>query len=274
MICKSVAFLLLTIALGRTAAAGSTTVPMQLLGNFPVISVHIEGIDVPLVFDLGDGGSAAVLAPALIKRVKTLPAAERHRAYDAMGNAIQSGTFTLPRLQIGDVVFTDVLGRPDLHDPAYQSQNVGQQGYLGTALLQSYKVVLDYPHRQLTLISADSGKRDLEKCKGQSVPFLLGWNDTLVTKATTDFGERTAVWDTGAPVSILRRANAPKMSDDATEATVTRRMILGGTDFGPLKLDVADYKEPAGTDMFIGYTFFIDHIVCVDFPGKRFLIQR
>lgn len=57
------------------------------------------------------------------------------------------------------------------------------------------------------------------------------------------------------------------------ETATTKRLVLGGPDFGPFTLDVADYAEPTGTDMFIGYSFFIKHVVCVDFPGKRFLIR-
>lgn len=272
MTCKSASFLMVAFVLTRTAVAGSTTVPMQLLGNFPVITAQIDGIGVPLVFDLPDE-SAVALKQTVIDRVKTSPAGETHRALDAMGNVIQSGTFKLRRLQIGNVVFTDVIGRPDLHDAAYQSANVGQQGYLGTALLKSYKVVLDYPNRQFTLISGNSTKKQSGKCKGVPVPFLPDWNGTPITKALTDFGELTAVWDTAVPVSILRRTNAQKLSDDViNETATTKRLVLGGTDFGPLTLDVADYAEPAGTDMFIGYSFFVNHVVCVDFPGKRFLI--
>jgi len=229
---------------------------------------------VPLIFDLPDE-TAVALARPVIDRLKPSPANETHRAKDAMGNVIRSGTFTLSRLTIGNLVFTNVIGRPDLHDPAYQSQSVGQQGYLGTALLKSFKVVLNYPRRQFTLIPPGSTKRQSAMCKGVSVPFLPDWKGSPITTATTDFGELTAVWDTGSPVSILRRANAQKLSDEViNEKATTKRLILGGTDFGPLILDVADYAEPAGTGMFIGYSFFINHVVCVDFPGKRFLIQQ
>lgn len=262
------------LALDCVAADGATTLPMQLRGNMPIITATIDGNDVPLIFDLGDE-SALVLAQTVIDRVKPLPSSERHRARDAAGNVIQSGKFTLSRLQIGDAVFTDVIGRPDLHDPSYQAKEVGQQGYLGTALLKSYKVVLDYPRRKMTLISADSTKEQSAECKGTAVPFLPGWNGSPITRATTDFGELTAVWDTGSPVSILRKAQATKISASVLgESVTTKRLMLGEKDFGPLKLDVYDYAEPAGTDMFIGYNFFAHHVVCVDFPGKQFLIQH
>ncbi len=271
---KSIAYVWLLALLCRTASAQSVTVPMRLLGNFPVITARIDGIDVPLAFDLGDA-SALVLAQSVIDRAKAMPATETHRAKDAMGNVIQSATFTLPRIEIGNAVFTNVIVRPDLHDPSYQASEVGQQGYLGTALLQSYKVVLDYRHRTFTLISPTSTDKKLPTCEGVAVPFLSGWNGSAVTTVTTDFGELTAVWDTGSPVSILRKANAHKLSDSVIdESATTKRFVLGGSDFGPLDLVVADYTEPAGTDMFIGYSFFINHIVCIDFPGKRFLIQH
>lgn len=270
---KSVLVLLLILSAERMAAAGSTTVPMQLLGNFPVISAQIEGNDVPLIFDLGDE-SALVLTQNVIDRVKTSPASEEHRARDAAGNVIQSAMFKVPRVQIGNIVFTDVTGRPDVHDSSYQATAVGQQGYLGTALLKTYKVVLDYPRGQMTLISPDSTKEQSAKCRGTTVPFLPDWNGSAFTKATTDFGELTAVWDTGTPASILRKAHAPRVDGSAVGQTLTTKsLVLGGTDFGPLTLDVYDYAEPAGTDMFIGYNFFANHVVCIDFPGKRFLIQ-
>jgi len=274
MTSRLVALLMFGALLTRTAAAGTTTVPLQVLGNFPVISVRIEALDVPLIFDLGDD-SALVLAQSVIQRVKTLPVSDNHRARDVAGNVVQSTMFTVPRLQIGKLEFSNVTGRPDVHDPSYQATEVGQQGYLGTALLKTYKVVLDYPHRQMTLISPDSTAAESAKCQGTTVPFLPEWNGEAVTKVTTDFGELTAVWDTGSPASILRTARAPKVSDSAMgDSMTTKSFVLGGADFGPLKLDLSDYAEPAGTDMFIGYNFFASHIVCIDFPGKRLLIQR
>ncbi len=192
-----------------------------------------------------------------------------------MGNVIQSGKFKLPRLQIGSAIFTDVIGRPDLHSSAYQATDVGQQGYFGTSLLKAYKVVLDYKHLKMTLIPAGSTKSGSDMCGGIAVPFLPDWKGEPVTRASTDFGEVTAVWDTGAPASILRNARARQRSDPGpTETTITQHFILGGEEFGPIKLDVAEFTEPAGADMFIGYNFFAEHVVCIDFPGHRFLIQH
>lgn len=227
----------------------------------------------PLIFDLGDE-SALVLAQSVIERIRTSPSSEKHRVKDAAGNVIQSAMFKLSRLQIWNLVFTDVSGRPDIHDPSYQARAVGQQAYLRTALLKTYKVVLDYPRRRMTLISPESTRDGSAACHGTAVPFLPEWHGGAFTKVKTDFGELTAVWDTGIPASILRKADAPKVNSRAAgDSVTTKSLVLGTTDFGPLKLDVYDYAEPAGTDMFIGYNFFATHIVCIDFPAQRFLIQ-
>jgi hypothetical protein len=261
-------------ALGSSAADAPSSVPMQFLSNLPVVTAKIDGHEVPLVFDLGDA-SALVLAQRVIDRIKTAPTGETNRSTDVQGNVIESPKFKLARLQIGNAVFTDVIGRLDLHDPKYQPPDVGQQGYFGTSLLKSYMVVLDYRHRQMTLIPPRGSKELSAKCSGTVVPFLPDWNGYAVTKVSTDFGELTAIWDTGSDESVLRKAGSQKISNsELTETVTTKRLSFGGTDFGPLKLHIADYAQPAGTDMFIGYNFFARHIVCIDFPGHRFLIRR
>jgi len=261
-------------AFGSSAADAPSSVPMQLRSNLPVVTAKIDGYDVPLVFDLGDA-SALVLAGRVIDRVKTFPTGEINRATDVQGNVIESPMFKLSRLQIGNAVFTDVIGRRDLHDPKYHPPDVGQQGYFGTSLLKSYMVVLDYRHRQMTLIPTGNSKDQSAKCSGTAVPFLPDRNGYTVTKVNTDFGELTAIWDTGSDESVLRKVGSQNISNGELKETVTtKRLSFGGTDFGPLKLHVADYAQPAGTDMFIGYNFFAQHVVCIDFPGHRFLIRR
>jgi hypothetical protein len=49
---------------------------------------------------------------------------------------------------------------------------------------------------------------------------------------------------------------------------------LAGVNFGPLQLRVFDYVEPAGTDGFIGYTFFERNVVCIDFPRNRLFVRK
>jgi hypothetical protein len=263
-----------SVTLDCVAGDGPTTVPMQLLGNFPVITVKIEGNDVPLTFDLGDA-SALVLQQSVIDQLKTIPASETHRAKDVMGNVSHSVMFKVPRVQIGSAVFTDVTGRPDIHDPTYQATQVGQRGYLGTSLFKLYKVVLDYQHRRMTLMPPDSTEEQSAACKGTVVPFLPAWHGEPVTKGHTDFGDMTLVWDTGAPSSLIRKSRYQQAGGTVAEGSVTtKHLILGGVDFGSLEFTEFEYSEPVGSDAFVGYNFFAKHVVCIDFPGNHFRIQQ
>jgi Aspartyl protease len=254
--------------------ARSVTVPIRILGNFPIVTATIDGVAVPLLFDLGDT-SSLVLTQAVLDRIKAQPSEKSHRFKDLEGNVIVAPMFKVPRLQIGSAVFFDITASLDAHDPSYPSNKVGQEGYLGMALLQSYRVVVDYRRHRLTLIPSGSAKSEQDACRGAAVPFLPEWKGAAVTKAHTDLGEMTLVWDTGAPASLMRKSRVEEARPgNAAEVLTTKQFVLGIRDFGPLEFQVLDYTEPVGSDGFVGYNFFAKNVVCIDFPGKRFLIRQ
>src|SRR6266404_5368620 len=256
------------------AADRPVVVPIRLLGNFPVVIVNIGGNDVPLVFASGNSGSVA-LTQAVIDRVKALPTGETSKGMDPKGNVIEYPKFKSPRLQIGSAVFTDVIAELDEHDPSYQATQVGQQGFLGTSLLKGYKVVLDYPHRRMTLIPSSSTKDQSAGCKGTALPFSPAWHGEPAAEADIDLGRLTVWWDTGTPTSILSKRFAVAAGSHQSGDTITsKRLALSGTDFGPLQFELDDLSLPPGFDGFIGYNFFAYHVVCMDFPEKKLLIQR
>jgi hypothetical protein len=187
-------------ALHCAAADRPIVVPIKLLGNFAVVTVNIDGDDVPLVFDSGSSGSVA-LTQTVIDRVKALPIGETSRGMDPKGNVIQYPKFKIHRIQIGTAVFTDVIGELDVHDPSYLATQVGQEGFLGTSLLKGYKVVLDYPHRRMTLVPFGSTKVESAGCKGTAVPFSPAWHGEPAAEADIDLGRLTVWWDTAALIS-------------------------------------------------------------------------
>jgi hypothetical protein len=272
---KTLAMLVASIiAFNCVAADGPVVVPIKLLGNFPVVTVNIDGNDVPLVFDSGNPGSVA-LTQAVIGRVKAVPTGETSKGMDAKGNVIEYPKFKIPRLQIGSATFTDVIAELDVHDPSYQATQVGQQGFLGTFLFKGYRVVLDYPHRRMTLVPSDSTKGLSAWCKGTAVPFSPAWHGEPAAEVDIDLGRLTVWWDTGAPTSMLsKRFTEAARSKQSGDTVMSKRLTLGGADFGPLQFGVEDLSLPPGFDGFIGYNFFAHHIVCMDFPGNRLLIQR
>lgn len=255
------------------AAAGSANqIPIELRENFALLVAKVDGIDVPLQFDLGNS-AALTLHQSVLDLIKAVPTGESTKLQDPRG-VFEAPLYKVARLQIGTALFTDVIAQLDVHSPDYQPTQIGQKGFLGTGLFKSYELVLDYSHRTMTLIPPASDGGSPGACKGTAVPFLAKWRGEPVTEAETDLGRATLWWDTGAPMSLLRKTFAQEMRSQPDEETVTtKRFTLGGTDFGPWKFMIWDVTLP-GFDGLIGYDFFASHVVCIDFPGNRLVIGQ
>jgi len=180
-------------------------VPLRLSRHFPIIVATIDGLDVPLVLDSGDQSTVA-LQQSVLDKIKAVPTSESTQLQFAKGPTVKSAKFRIPRLQIGQTVFTDVIGRLDVHDPSYQATDVGQKGFFGTGLLKPYEVVLDYRNRTMTLIPRESSEGPSESCRGTAVPFASKEAPgEPVTEVDTDLGKFLAWWDTGSPISAISK---------------------------------------------------------------------
>lgn len=275
--CRVSAWILALIAVGSAAAASppdSTVIPIRLSGNFALIDVRIGGRDVPLLFDTGDS-RGILLAQPVIDRIKAKPVGHSSKVIDVKGNVVESPHFEIPRLQIGSIEFANVIADLDVHDPSYQPDQHGQQGFLGTALLKPYQVVIDYSRLTLTLIAPGSSRARAGDCRGVAVPFVEQWRGEPVTEVETEFGRVVLWWDTGTPLSILTARFAQQARPKILEGPMlSDRLGLGGTEFGPWPFEVVDFALPPGFDGFIGYDFFAQHVVCMDFPGRRVLVRK
>lgn len=260
-------------ALTSATASTRAVVPLRLSDHFPIVVARIDERNVPLLIDLGDA-STVVLQQRVVDHIKTIPTGRSMTVHDAGGNMLVSPTFHLPRLQLGQADFTDIIGRLSVHDPSFQAAHVGQNGYLGTGLLKAYQVVLDYQHLTMTLIARDKNETSSGSCQGTVVPFLPERVEP-VTAADTDLGRIALWWDTGTPVSVIssslvREAHAPVSKTFVT----TRRFALGDADFGPWRFRTLEMSLLPFFNGFIGNDFFARHIVCIDFPERRVVIPR
>jgi len=254
------------------APLAENNIPIELRGNFPILVATVDGIDVPLKFDLGDA-SPLILQQGVLDQINAVPTGETSK-FRGVNGVFESPLFKVARIQIGTMVFTDVVARLDVPEPTYQPGASGEKGYLGTGLLIAYELVVDYANRMMTLIPRTGNKGSSGSCAGTAVPFSPDWNGQPVTAADTDLGRMLLWWDTGSPVSAIRKAFVEKLRLPESEDTVVARsFILGNADFGPWQFDVWDMALP-GFDGFIGYDFFARHVVCIDFTGNRLVIGR
>lgn len=265
------------LALGAsvTAAAADdgTVIPLRIRENFPLVEVRVGGQKVTLLFDTGDS-RGILLDQSIIDRIRAKPAGTSSKVVDVKGNVVEAPRYEIPRLQIGSIVLENVVAELEVHDPSYTPDQYGQQGFLGTGFLKPYQVVIDYPRSRLSLFRPGSSGARAE-CRGTAVPFAEPWNGEPVTEVDTDLGRIQLWWDTGTPLSILATRIARSTKPEVKEGPMTsRRLSVGGKDFGPWTFEIVDLTLPPGFDGFFGYDFYARHVVCMDFPGKELLVRK
>jgi len=256
-------------------ASPQIVVPLKLSEHLAIVVAKIDGTDVPLLLDSGDQSPLA-LRQSVLDQVRAVPTSQSFTGQDVKGT-FEAPKYRVSDVQIGRASFRDILARAEIHSPANRPVELGQEGILGTGLLKSYKVVIDYPHQTMTLLPVGSASK---LCQGTSVPFApLPPNNQArepLTETETDIGPVTLWWDTGAQASVIAKTFAEqghaKLAEDGS--LTTRRLTLGGTDFGPWRFETMDISLPPFFNGFIGYDFFAHHVVCFDFPNKQLLIQR
>lgn len=262
------------LAISSAAASAPVIVPLRLAGHFPIVIAKVDGVDVPLAFGSGDSFPVR-LEQSVLDQIKAVPIDGITWGLDAKGHLLKSPKFRVSRLQLGDAVFNDVIAELDVHSRTYHPPKVGQEGWLGTGLLKSYEVVLDYPRRTMTLVPRAANDTPSEQCRGTSVPFAVKEQPAEpFTKADTDMGQLTLVWDTGSQLSFVSQKVVQQGRVEASkELVTTKRLVVGGTDFGPWQFKWMEMSLPPFFDGSIGYDFLATHVVCFDFPDKQLVIQ-
>jgi hypothetical protein len=264
---------LLLCALNSVAGtSGVAIVPIEIVNNFPVLSVSVGDQNIPVAFDLGGDEPIELKTQALRKIVvEFLP--DAYTWVDAKGSKLQARKFRISELRIGGLVFHDVVGHEDAEAANYPKVRAGL-GRVGISLIQSYSMVFDYPGKTLTLFSVKVGNPQHAGCFGARVPFDPKWEGAPVSTVQTDLGNLTFVWDTGAPGNfIAERLLSKRAQNGAAVPFVSQRFMMGGRDFGPQELRPSKFVQPEGADGFLGYSFFASHVVCVDLTRKAFWIR-
>jgi hypothetical protein len=252
--------------------AASVSVPIEIVNNFPVLSLSIGDQEIPVAFDLG-GDHQIELTPEALQKIDVQYLEETYEWIDAKGNRLKARKFIIPELRIGGAVFRNVEGHEDAEATHWPKTRAGL-GRMGRVLFQSHKMVLDYQRSTIDLVSGESANVEGEGCSGHRIPFDPQWNGEPVSKVLTDFGRLTLYWDTGAPGTFVQ-ASLLALDENAAPAkpVLSQKFAMQGRDFGPLELRPIQFSQPEGIDGFLGYNFFAKQVVCIDFAGKEFLVR-
>lgn len=271
------ALLALVAVLAANAHAASTsTVPIRLLGTeAPVVVVQVQGKELPLQLDLGDA-SSLVIHPEVLAALRSEPTGRAFKFF-SMDGEFEMPIVRLEEVKIGSLTFRDVDARKDAHDEAFlkaKKDGVGAMGFIGTGLLKSGQLRVDYPRKEVT-ISLPGGTGELRKlCRGQPVPFVVNQYG-FTTAVSTDIGDLQLGWDTGAPAILISQSTARAAHlTTGQESIMSDRFVVAGKDFGPQRIEIWNNMPlPPEIAGLIGHPFFQEHVVCFDYPGFKLHIQ-
>ena len=253
-------------------------VPMELVNRTPVLTVRVNDIDVRLHLDTGSGATLK-LYPSVIEKLKIVPTGEIVESIGIEGVTMYEPVYVVSRVEIGGATFDDVRIVQDDHTEEHRRETIqyrGTYGHVGRGLFNDHKLVIDYQDETLTLIPPDAPSSADNACGGIELPLVTDRDWGLTTIADTDIGDIYSVWDTGARGNIMVKAasDAAGLGLEARDQFETEKFVINGHDFGPIRMNIWDIPLPAEMNTILGYWFFSDKIVCVDFPRQRIFVRN
>ena len=246
-------------------------VSMEIVERFPVLAFRINDLDVRLALDLGSG-TTLTLYPEILDQIRKSPTGEMLESIGMEGVAMKNPVYEVSRVQLGDLVYRDLQVRQDDHTEQHRKDTIeyrGTYGRVGRGLFEDGKLVIDYQNESLTIIPPDAPQADQGICRGIELPLATEKESLgLTTMVQTDIGEIYAVWDTGAPGNIMpkRTTDSAGLTLQARDKFETEKFVINGHEFGPIRMNVWDVPAlPPDLQALLGYWFFSDKVVCVDF---------
>jgi len=254
------------------AEVGVVRVPLTLEGGMPWVEAKIGGRPVRLLLDLG-GFDAVALIPDELKEIQVTWTGKSRTTFSAMGEAATAREYVLPEVELGGILFPEVKGYEDLLHG--KNRAVARAGYLGLGILRRFRIVIDYPARQLVLIWPDAPTPEPYDVQDWPTVECEAGKDGVVARAKVNGIDRLFVWDTGATHCVLKtglEGAAPVRQIEGHPFAAVASFSLVNEEFGPLDFALLDFKMPKA-DGFIGYSFFAKHAVYVDFANRKLSVE-
>lgn len=184
------------------AGASSTEVPVELVGNRPVITLRVKGKNEPLRFVLDTGSGISVISQEAATRLKIKPVAKGGFARGIGGDGKFEIVYGLVReISIGDVTVKNV--------PVYirKFHNDGQpvDGYIGLALISKFLTTIDYGNKTFSLTKRPADHREFHENDELSLPLRLTSSGFLSGEVQLEGIESPLnfIVDTGASISVI-----------------------------------------------------------------------
>ncbi|MEQ1921263.1 MAG: aspartyl protease family protein [Pyrinomonadaceae bacterium] len=182
-----------------------TSIPIELVGNRPIVNLTINDNPEPLRFVLDTGSGISVLSEDAATKLKVKAVARGGYARGIGGDgrfAIVYGL--LKKLKLGDVIVRNVpVYIRKFHTDAGSGTPI--DGYIGLALISKFLTTIDYGNRTFSLTRKESDRKEFTDSDAVSQPlrltssgFLSGQVEIQGVDSKLNF-----IVDTGASVSVI-----------------------------------------------------------------------
>lgn len=183
-----------------TAGEAETSVPIEVIGNRPIIRLRVNRRDEPLRFVLDTGSGISVISDRTAKKLKIEPVTRGGYAKGIGGD----GRFEiiygfLKDVEIGDVNIRNV----PVYIRKFHSDGNNIDGYIGLSLISKFLTTLDYGALTFTLTKKES--RQANAADSVSLPLRLTSSGFLSGEVQLEGVEEPLnfIVDTGASVSVI-----------------------------------------------------------------------
>ena len=276
-------------SLYNTGGAERTVVPINLIGNRPVIQVKVNGRGGPLQFVLDTGSGISVISDETAKRLGINPVTKGGYAKGIGGDGRFEIVYGFLReVSIGDV---DVRNVP-VYIRRFHTDAHKVDGYIGLSLISKFLTTIDYGANTFELSKARPQATAEEG--GITLPLRLTSSGFLSGEVQLEGVEPALnfIVDTGASISVISDevasleaispfANAEKMrvigSAGVTEGVTSFR--LPGLSFGThsrkditaIALDLDMINEASGFEQagILGGNFLRNYRMTFDFRSSK-----
>lgn len=260
------------------AESGPIRLPLTFVRSNPVTTINVGGQTIQAVVDTG-GDGAVTLSKAVIAGARGVRLSGALVTTNSYGVDLKKPHYRVPVVKIGDHTFKDMAVVEAPVWPPGQSPPVPNG--IGRQFLSHYFVVVDFPHRSITLRAPSTKDASMKNCGREWIP-MESTNDKglAVGSFQTQSDRVQLLFDTGATGSMLPQTTAEKLQ----LRTISRGpgpvrfyestgLSAAGHDLGPLEFVVLPLKLPADFQGMLGRNFFAHHVVCLDYLRKRVFIR-
>lgn len=179
-----------------------TSVPIQLVGNRPVIQLRLNGRDKPLNFVLDTGSGISVISEETAEFLDIDPITRGGFAKGIGGDGRFEIVYGFVRqVAIGGVTIRNV----PVYIRKFHSQAHQADGYIGLSLISKFLTTIDYGDLKFSLSKVDTDKGTTESSKSISLPLRLTSSGFLSGEVQLQGVEEPLnfIVDTGASVSVI-----------------------------------------------------------------------